>query len=38
MREERFTEVPKIIETPKRMNGADMDVRNLEILRALASG
>jgi deoxyribonuclease-4 len=38
MRDERFAEVPKIIETPKRMNGADMDVRNLEILRTLAVG
>jgi len=38
MRDERFAGVPKIIETPKRMNGANMDVRNLEILRTLASG
>jgi deoxyribonuclease-4 len=36
MQDERFNEVPKIIETPKRMNGADMDVSNLEILRSLA--
>lgn len=41
MLDERFTGVPKIIETPKKMDSADMadmDVRNLELLRTLRDG
>jgi deoxyribonuclease-4 len=35
MNDPRFQEVPKILETPKVEQGVDMDLVNLEILRAL---
>jgi deoxyribonuclease-4 len=38
MKDPRFAEVPKIIETPKRDGGRDMDPVNLALLRRLAAG
>ena len=36
MRDERFASMPKILETPKRLEGRDMDRENLEFLRMLS--
>jgi deoxyribonuclease-4 len=38
MVDERLASIPKILETPKRMDGRDMDRENLELLRRLAGG
>ena len=35
MNDPRFRDVPKILETPKEEDGLDMDLVNLEVLRAL---
>lgn len=37
MRDERLVRVPKILETPKKSGGTDMDRRNLEILQRLTT-
>jgi deoxyribonuclease-4 len=36
MRDRRFALIPKIIETPKKLEGQDMDGRNLDLLRNFA--
>jgi deoxyribonuclease-4 len=35
MRDRRFIHVPKILETPKKLDGRDMDRENIELLRSL---
>jgi deoxyribonuclease-4 len=36
MNDRRFIDIPKILETPKRSKGVDMDRENIEVLRKLA--
>jgi deoxyribonuclease-4 len=38
MRDERLVRVPKILETPKKSSGIDMDRRNIKILTRLSRG
>ncbi len=35
MRDRQFAPIPKIIETPKNLEGQDMDVKNLDLLRSM---
>ena len=36
MRDRRFTHIPKILETPKKLNGKEMDRENIDLLRGLS--
>jgi len=35
MRDKRFTHIPKILETPKKLDGQEMDRENLDLLKSL---
>ena len=35
MRDRRFEHIPKILETPKKLEGRDMDSENIELLKSL---
>ena len=37
LRDERFKTIPKVIETPKKLDGKEMDRVNLDILRKCAA-